>query len=78
MFVRRVKEISIDERKCEGCKKCVRFCFQDVYRFDEAREVSTVRYPDDCEVCMVCEAGCPASAIKVTPAFPIYQADPFR
>lgn len=78
MFVRRAKAITIDERKCEGCKKCVRLCFQDVFRFDEVREVSTVCYLDECEACMVCEASCPAGAINVTPQIPVHMADPFR
>ena len=78
MFHKRAEKIEIDERKCEGCKRCVRMCFQDVFRFDEEREVSIARYAVDCEACMVCESNCPAEAIDVTPIVPIYMADPFR
>jgi len=78
MFHRRAERIDIDEWKCDGCRTCIRMCFQDVFRIDEERNVSVVMYPDDCEACMVCEASCPKEAIDVRPVVPIFTADPFR
>jgi len=78
MFHRRAEKIEIDEQKCDGCKICIRMCFQDVYRFDDEQSIPVVKYLDECEACMVCEANCPRSAIDVTPVVPIFTADPFR
>ena len=78
MFHRRAEKIEIDERKCDGCKTCIRMCFQDVFRFDDDRNVSAVKYLNECDACMVCEASCPKEAINVTPVVPIFTADPFR
>ena len=78
MFHRRAEKIDVDTGKCDGCKICIRMCFQDVFRFDEERRIPTVKYLDECEACMVCEAECPKDAINVTPVVPIFTADPFR
>ena len=78
MFHRRAEKIDVDDRKCDGCRTCARMCFQDVFRFDEERNITVARYLDECEACMVCEASCPNEAINVTPVVPIFVADPFR
>ena len=78
MFHKRAEGIEIDELKCSGCKTCIRMCFQDVFRFDDGLNVSSVKYLNECEACMVCEASCPKGAINVTPVVPIFTADPFR
>lgn len=78
MYYPRSKEISINEDQCVGCKKCINLCTSDVFRFDEAARKAVSKYPEDCEACMLCEVHCPTSAIRITPVFPIFVADPFR
>ncbi|MCL1896043.1 MAG: ferredoxin family protein [Clostridiales bacterium] len=78
MFHRRAEKIDVDREKCSGCRMCIRMCFQDVLRFDEEQGSPVVKYLDECEACMVCEANCPKGAIDVTPVIPIFTADPFR
>jgi len=77
MFVR-TRDITIDEEKCVGCKKCVMMCFTDVIRLDDRTKKAKAFYLEDCEACMICELYCPTQAIHVTPTFPIIVPDPFR
>jgi len=76
MFVR-TREITIDEEKCVGCKKCITLCFADVIRFNEVKSKPEAKYLEECEACLICELFCPTQAIRVTPTFPIFVDDPF-
>lgn len=78
MYHKRAKKIVIDEEKCIGCKKCIQLCTSDVIRFDNDNRKAVCKYTEDCEACLLCEVHCPTDAIRVTPVFPIYVADPFR
>lgn len=57
----------VNEEKCIGCGTCVEICPMDVFRMDEKRGKSTIRYRDDCQSCFQCEMECPAQAIRVSP-----------
>jgi NAD-dependent dihydropyrimidine dehydrogenase PreA subunit len=56
----------IAEEKCNGCRKCVRVCPEDVLRFDERSRTPVVSYIRDCQ-CFLCELACAEEAITVTP-----------
>lgn len=58
----------IDELQCNGCGICVEICPLDVLRMDQAREVSFIKYLEDCMSCCLCEFECPTDAISVTPS----------
>jgi NAD-dependent dihydropyrimidine dehydrogenase PreA subunit len=60
-----VLDKSITE-KCNCCGICVAACPQDVFRIDEARRKSSIRYPNDCVACGVCEFFCSMNCLKVT------------
>jgi NAD-dependent dihydropyrimidine dehydrogenase PreA subunit len=59
--------IKIDYDCCTSCRSCVHCCFVDVIRWDEAKGVPVGAYPEDCQICEVCEMICPVNAIEVIP-----------
>jgi len=58
-----VTEVDLD--KCIGCGTCVESCPMDVFRLDTGSR-SRIAYPDDCQVCRLCQHYCPTGAIEVT------------
>lgn len=58
---------SINNNTCIGCGTCVASCPMDVFRMDEEAEKSKIVYPEDCQICHLCEIYCPADAITITP-----------
>ncbi len=69
--------ITVDKDVCNGCKRCVQACFNDVIRFDEEENVAVVKYPEECATCNWCELSCPDGAIKVTPVNPVRIPEPY-
>jgi NAD-dependent dihydropyrimidine dehydrogenase PreA subunit len=69
--------ITIDQDACNGCKRCVEACFNDVIRFDEEKEVAVVMYPEECATCNLCELSCPDGAVKVIPQNPVRIPEPY-
>ena len=63
-------KIEINKELCKGCKLCVKTCFVDVYRWDEAEDKPIVAYPEDCVACLQCEMACTAHCIEVIPPPP--------
>jgi len=59
--------LKIDEGLCTGCRECVDSCFVDAIRWDESKGIPICAYPEDCQVCFVCERICPARALEVIP-----------
>jgi NAD-dependent dihydropyrimidine dehydrogenase PreA subunit len=59
--------IRIDFDACTGCRECVDSCFVDVIRWDEDKDAPFGAYPEDCQVCCVCEKVCPVQAIEIIP-----------
>jgi NAD-dependent dihydropyrimidine dehydrogenase PreA subunit len=58
--------VKIDYHKCNGCRNCYTNCPLDVIGWDEEKDLPFVKYPDECQICHICEAECPTKAIKVT------------
>jgi NAD-dependent dihydropyrimidine dehydrogenase PreA subunit len=68
-------EINLDE--CTSCGTCVKACFVDVIRWDDAEEKPTVAYERDCVWCFTCEINCPTQCINVIPQMPGQLVNPF-
>jgi len=52
---------------CIGCGTCVPTCPTDVLRLNERGTKVEIRYPEDCQVCYLCQMYCPVDAITITP-----------
>jgi NAD-dependent dihydropyrimidine dehydrogenase PreA subunit len=60
-----IKQINMEV--CTGCGKCIDACAMDVIRMDEETQKAVIKYPEDCMLCLYCEAECPTNAIYVSP-----------
>jgi adenylylsulfate reductase subunit B len=54
----------IDPLLCNGCKKCIELCPEDILSFSEELGIAIVSYPDECWHCGVCMIDCPLKAIS--------------
>ena len=61
-----VPRIEVNPAACTGCNVCVDVCPTDVLRLD-AHVRAYAAWPDDCQVCFLCEFDCPYEAIRVFP-----------
>jgi len=50
---------------CTGCGRCYEFCPLDVIAWDDEEDRPVVAYPDECQLCFICQVECPEGAIKV-------------
>ncbi len=50
---------------CIGCGTCVSTCPTDVIRLNEKTGKAEIRYPQDCQVCYLCQQYCPMDAIQI-------------
>jgi len=55
----------IEHERCTGCKKCYEVCPLDIIAWDEKKNKPYVAYPEECQLCFICQEECPAEAIKV-------------
>jgi NAD-dependent dihydropyrimidine dehydrogenase PreA subunit len=51
---------------CIGCGTCVLTCPMDVLRLNEKKHKAEIRYPEDCQICRLCQMYCPVEAITIT------------
>ncbi|MCP4751482.1 MAG: ferredoxin family protein [Proteobacteria bacterium] len=65
-----------NQEKCSGCGTCAEICPLDVFRMDPVRDVSSIKYRDDCQTCYTCELECPEQAIYINP-FPKEKRQPW-
>ncbi len=61
--VRPVSKITIDLKKCDLCKKCVKICYRHVVRA-EGDKIEIAEY-EKCDGCEECVKACPKDAVKV-------------
>ncbi len=62
-----MKPITIDYKKCIGCRKCYDLCPQDVFVIDEKTGLPMVK-PEregECWFCGICWMECPKRAIDI-------------
>ncbi len=55
---------TFDYEKCTKCGTCYSLCPLDVISLEENGK-PYVKYPDECQLCFICQVECPASAIHV-------------
>lgn len=55
----------IDYERCTGCRKCYEVCPLDIIDWDEEKSRPVITYPNECQLCFICQEECPAEAIKV-------------
>jgi MinD superfamily P-loop ATPase len=60
-------QLVVDGDACTACGTCVDVCFVNAIGWDDGRDQPTLAYPDDCQVCCVCERACPESALEIVP-----------
>jgi NAD-dependent dihydropyrimidine dehydrogenase PreA subunit len=60
-------KIEIDKEACTSCKTCVKACFIDILRWDEATKKPIAAYESECVWCFTCEINCPVHCINVVP-----------
>jgi len=53
-----------DYEKCTQCGICYNLCPLDVIALD-GESKPYVKYPDECQLCFICQVECPAEAVKV-------------
>ncbi len=54
-----------DYEKCTKCKRCYELCPLDVIAWCEEENRPYVKYPDECQLCFICQIECPVKAVKV-------------
>lgn len=54
-----------DYEKCTKCKHCYEVCPLDIIAWKEKEQKPYVKYPDECQLCFICQTDCPAKAIQV-------------
>jgi len=58
--------VEVNEAACTGCNVCVEVCPTDVLRLD-GRGTARAVWPEDCQICFLCEFDCAFEAIRVWP-----------
>ncbi len=59
---------NIDESKCVACGTCHRTCPMDVIRRDAKTGKPVITYPEDCQMCHLCDLYCPVgNVINISP-----------
>jgi len=56
-------KISIDEKKCDACKKCVDVCPRNILEFKKGK--ISAKNIEECIFCKECEMSCEKKAIKI-------------
>jgi len=62
-----VHRLEIDPDRCTGCRACVDACNVNAIGWDDTGDRPTLAYPEDCQVCSVCEQACPEGALSLVP-----------
>jgi ferredoxin len=60
-------QLVVDGDACTACGTCVDVCFVNAIGWNDDLDQPRMAYPDDCQVCCVCERACPESALEIVP-----------
>ena len=55
----------INYEQCTGCMICYEVCPLDVMAWDDDKNLPIVAYPDECQLCFICQEECQDDAIEV-------------
>ena len=55
---------TFDYGRCTKCGTCYNLCPLDIIVKDDVGKPS-VKYPDECQLCFICQTECPSKAIYV-------------
>lgn len=69
--------LTVDADACTACRTCVDACFVNAIGWHEAAGLPVLAYPDDCQVCCVCERACPEAALLVVPDWAARRPRPY-
>ena len=59
---------NMDMDKCIGCGTCMSTCPMDVIRMDDKTGKPVIKYPEDCQICHLCDLYCPVeNIISISP-----------
>ena len=61
-----VKHI-VDTERCSGCRRCIKVCDEDVWRWDENLHAAIPKYIGECVHCYKCEMACLNNCIDIIP-----------
>lgn len=70
-------QIIINFETCNGCKKCYKACFVNVFTWNKEIKRPVVSYSEDCATCNWCELICPEDSIQVIPCNPPTMPEPY-
>jgi NAD-dependent dihydropyrimidine dehydrogenase PreA subunit len=57
----------VDGDACTACGACADVCFVNAIGWDDDADAPVLAYPEDCQVCCVCERACPGAALTIEP-----------
>lgn len=69
-------KLSVDTEKCVKCQMCTHVCLTNVIGWDEELGKPVAAYPEDCKLCLICEAYCPSEAITIIPDYTLRHYPP--
>jgi len=67
----------VETEYCCGCRRCIRTCMEDVWRWDDEANCAMPKYPDDCVKCYQCEMVCLGNCFEIVPLV-VMKSDPLE
>ena len=62
-YLRNIVDLTLDRKKCTGCRMCVEVCPHDVFKIENKKALIVDK--DACMECGACKLNCPVDAIQV-------------
>ncbi len=57
----------VDTDQCCGCRRCIRTCDENVWRWDKENNYAYPKNIEECVGCLKCELACLNSCIEIIP-----------
>ena len=58
---------TLDTDRCSGCRRCIRECDENVWRWDKEKNCAIPKYIQECVHCYKCEMACLNNCIEIQP-----------